>query len=239
MGARVLLCLEDGGVASVVAARLLKDGIDGVVVERPALLVDEARKGVAAVAIQDKYPSGEAGSSLLRQIRVARAGVAAPAVVLVTGDLGLADRHVLERQYKVKSFLPASTNPLTIGEAVRAAAMAGGGMPDEASEDLIVREDPGQSDFEISIESVADDKAFDDAFDEEEATEVNRRTPQMRRAEIRSAPADGTEEREGRAAGDEPEALGANPGETDALPTPGPTAPHETQEGETLSLIHI
>src|SRR6185503_8447997 len=64
---RVLVCIEDTGVSHVVAARLMKDGVDGVVVDKPGRLVDEAKKGVSALAVQDRYPSGEAATSLLRQ----------------------------------------------------------------------------------------------------------------------------------------------------------------------------
>jgi hypothetical protein len=53
---RVLVCIEDTGVAHVVAARLMKDGVDGVVVDKPNRLVEEAKKGVSALAVQDRYP---------------------------------------------------------------------------------------------------------------------------------------------------------------------------------------
>ena len=70
---RVLICLEDAGVAHVVAARMQRDGLESLVVERPAQLVEEARRGALALAVQDRYRSGEAGPSLLRQVRAAAA----------------------------------------------------------------------------------------------------------------------------------------------------------------------
>ncbi len=145
MAPRVLVCIDDAGVAHVVAARLMRDGLEGVVVERPGLLVDEARRGAAAVVVQDKYPSGEAVTTLLRQLRVARSEVV-PAVILTTAELAQGDRHVLEKQYRVREFLPVATSPIKIAEALRAAA---GNLDDET----VLHEDERKNEFDISVES--------------------------------------------------------------------------------------
>lgn len=166
MAPRVLVCIEDNGVAHVVAARLMKDGVDGVVVEKPNRLIEEAKKGVAAVAVQDRYPSGELAQTLLRQVRVARQNDVVPAIVLLTADMAAVDRTVLEKQYKVKEFIRISENPIRIAQAAHAAAGANG--TDE--EDLILHPDEHANDFDISVDSVAAhiNEALDDSFDDDE-----------------------------------------------------------------------
>lgn len=179
MAPRVLVCVEDAGVAHVVAARLQRDGVDGVVVEAPARLVDEARRGVAAVAVQHRYQTGEIGSSLLRQVRVAR-GEVVPAVVVVAGDLSGPDRLVYERQYKVSSFLPIGANPSDVAVAARAAA----GVP-AADDDVELHEDERKNEFDISIDSQAQalDAAFDGAFEEDDDLSI--KTVEISKAELR------------------------------------------------------
>ncbi|MCC7069696.1 MAG: hypothetical protein IT383_00125 [Deltaproteobacteria bacterium] len=166
MAPRVLVCIEDNGVAHVVAARLMKDGVDGVVVEKPNRLIEEAKKGVAAVAVQDRYPSGELAQTLLRQVRVARQNDVVPAIVLLTADMAAVDRTVLEKQYKVKEFIRISENPIRIAEAAHAAAGANGTDED----DLILHPDERANDFDISVDSVAAqiNEALDDNFDDDE-----------------------------------------------------------------------
>ncbi len=157
MTRRVLVCIEDTGVAHVVAARLMKDGIHGVVVDKPKQLADEAKRGADAVAVQDKYPSGDVGASLLRQVRVARGGEPVPAIYLLTAELAPPDRHVLEKQYRVQEFLKVETSPLKIaaalqgaaGASVKAKAKSGTGDDDE----VVLHEDEEKNDFDISIES--------------------------------------------------------------------------------------
>lgn len=151
--------MEDTDVAHVVAARLLKDGLETVVVDKPSRLLEEAKKGVSAVALQDRYPSGEAATSLLRQIRVAR-NEAVPAIVLLTGDIPQGDRLVLENQYKVRQFMRAAENPLHIAQAVGAAAGNGQGhgpsaaLEENADGDLELHPDEAKNEFDISVESV-------------------------------------------------------------------------------------
>ena len=48
---RILVCMEEQGVAQVVAARLLRDGTQAVVVEKPGDLIDHAEAGVGAVRV--------------------------------------------------------------------------------------------------------------------------------------------------------------------------------------------
>lgn len=165
MAPRVLVCIEDNGVAHVVAARLMKDGVDGVVVDKPNRLIEEARKGVAAVAVQDRYPSGELAQTLLRQVRVARQNDVVPAIVLLTADMAAVDRTVLEKQYKVKEFIRISENPIRIAQAAQAAAGT-----DASEDDLILHPDERANDFDISVDSVSAqiNEALDDSFDDEE-----------------------------------------------------------------------
>jgi len=181
MALRVLVCVEDAGVAHVIVARLARDSVDGVVVDAPARLVDEARKGAAAVAVQHRYPTGEIGSSLLRQVRVAR-GEVVPAVVIVSGELSGPDRLVYERQYKVTAFLPTSASPLEIATAVRIAsgAPAAGG-----EEELELHEDEQKNEFDISIESQAHidlEAAFSGAFDDDDDESL--KTVEISKAEL-------------------------------------------------------
>jgi tetratricopeptide (TPR) repeat protein len=144
---RVLVCIEDNGVAHVVAARLMKDGVDAVVVDKPSSLLEEAKKGLAALAVQDRYPSGEAATSLLRQLRVARAETV-PAIVLLTGDIPAGDRMVLEKRYKVREFIRIAENPIRIAQAVGAAAgnVTKNGEADPTEE---------RNEFDINVESVS------------------------------------------------------------------------------------
>src|SRR5690349_2891191 len=126
----------------------MKDGVDGVVVDKPGRLVDEAKKGVSALAVQDRYPSGEAATSLLRQIRVARSE-AVPAIVLLTGDIPQGDKLVLEKQYKVREFIRIAENPIRIAQAVATAA-----GHDDNNADLVLHPDEEKNAFDISIDSV-------------------------------------------------------------------------------------
>jgi len=180
MAPRVLVCVEDAGVAHVIAARLQRDGVDGVVVDQPARLVDEARRGAAAVAVQHRYQTGEIGSSLLRQVRVAR-GEVVPAVVIVAGDLSGPDRLVYERQYKVSSFLPIGANPADVAVAARAAA----GVP-AADEDMELHEDEQKNEFDISVDSQAQaiDAAFDGAFEDDDDDDPSIKTVEISKAEL-------------------------------------------------------
>jgi hypothetical protein len=180
MALRVLICVEDAGVAHVIVARLARDGVDGVVVDTPSRLVDEARKGATAVAVQHRYPTGEIGSSLLRQVRVAR-GEVVPAVVVVSGELSGPDRLVYERQYKVTAFLPTSASPVEIATAVRIAS----GAPAAAEEELELHEDEQKNEFDISIESQAHidlEAAFSGAFDDDDDDSL--KTVEISKAEL-------------------------------------------------------
>ncbi len=187
MAPRVLVCLEDSGVAHVITARLMRDGVDGVVVDQPARLVDEARRGAVAVAVQHRYPGGEIGSSLLRQVRVAR-GEVVPAVVIVTGELSGPDRLVYERQYKVSAFLPKDTAPGEIADAVRAASGIASRPPQPASlsDEIVLHEDEEKNEFDISVESNAGndeiEAAFSGAFDDDDDDTV--KTVEISRAEL-------------------------------------------------------
>jgi DNA-binding transcriptional ArsR family regulator len=216
MAPRVLVCVEDAGVAHVIAARLQRDGVDGVVVDVPARLVDEARRGAAAVAVQHRYQTGEVGSSLLRQVRVAR-GEVVPAVVVVAGDLSGPDRLVYERQYKVTSFLPIGANPADV--AVAAATAAGVAPLDD---EVVLHEDERKNEFDISIESQAQalDAAFDGAFEDDDDPSI--KTVEISKAELQRlkgnvavpAPA-ATEEGGGPPLGEDGE------GDLSRLPPPG------------------
>ncbi|HEY1100920.1 MAG TPA: DUF4388 domain-containing protein, partial [Myxococcota bacterium] len=126
--------------------------------------------------MQHRYPGGEIGSSLLRQVRVAR-GEVVPAVVLVSGDLSGPDKLVYERQYKVGGFLAKDTAPGEIADALRTAAGVSARPVQAASLDLDVElhEDEARNEFDISIESqstadvnAAFDGAFDAAFDDDD-----------------------------------------------------------------------
>lgn len=143
----------------------MKDGVDGVVVDKPGLLIEEARKGVTALAVQDRYPSGELAQTLLRQVRVARQNDVVPAIVLLTGDMAAVDRTVLEKQYKVKEFIRISESPIRIAQAAQAAAGGNG-----ADDDLILHPDEKHNEFDISIDSVAAqiNEALDDSFDSDD-----------------------------------------------------------------------
>ncbi len=207
MAPRVLVCLEDTGVSHVIAARLVRDGAEGIVVDKPAKLADEARKGAVALVVQDRYPSGEVGSSLLRQVRVARGEVIA-AVVVVTGELAAPDRHVLEKQYKVQSFLPASASPVQIADALKNAGaltgpdltglgvasgtMEGAPATQSGEEDLVLHEDEVKNEFDISIESQAAqiDRAFEGAFDDDDG-DMTLKTVEISQAELMKLKANG------------------------------------------------
>ncbi|OGQ11313.1 MAG: hypothetical protein A2138_20285 [Deltaproteobacteria bacterium RBG_16_71_12] len=143
----------------------MKDGVDGVVVDKPNRLIEEAKKGVAAVAVQDRYPSGELAQTLLRQVRVARQNDVVPAIVLLTADMAAVDRTVLEKQYKVREFIRISENPIRIAQAAHAAAGIDG-----SEDDLILHPDERANDFDISVDSVSAqiNAALDDSFDDEE-----------------------------------------------------------------------
>jgi DNA-binding MarR family transcriptional regulator len=156
MPRRILICIEDTGVAHVVAARLMKDGADGVVVGSPADLVAEANDGAIALVVQDKYPSGEAGASLLRQVRMAL-GTPVPGVYLLTGELADADRSVLAKQYKVQEFLSVAASPHQIAGALLTAA-----RPADDEPDIVLHEDEADNDFDIDLASKADMEALPD-----------------------------------------------------------------------------
>jgi hypothetical protein len=208
---RVLVCIEDTGVAHVVAARLMKDGVDGVVVDKPNRLVEEAKKGVSALAVQDRYPSGEAATSLLRQIRVARSE-AVPAIVLLTGEIPQGDRLVLEKQYKVKEFIRIAENPIRIAQAVGAAAGgangaspngshgngANGTQTDAVSDEgeVILHPDEEKNAFDISVESVSSQiaGALDDGFDDE-GEDAEPKTVEVSSADLRRLREDANEPR--------------------------------------------
>jgi hypothetical protein len=172
MTRRVLVCIQDTGVARVVVARLQTDGIDGVVVDGPGQLVDTAKGDADALVVQDRYPSGEAGSSLLRQMRVAR-GAAVPAVYLMTQELAAPDRHVLEKQYKVGAFLKFEATPHSIASALLEAA--GGEEPD-----VVLHEDEMSHAFDIEVATLSqleqdpfgalDELEHDGGFEEHAAT---------------------------------------------------------------------
>lgn len=155
MPRRVLICIEDTGVAHVVAARLMKDGVDGVVVGRPQGLVDETKGGVSALVVQDRYTTGEAGASLLRQVRAATGG-AVPGVYLISDEIAAADRHVLERQYRVAEFLPVSASPHSIASALLGAAGPNNDVDVELDADVVLHEDEAQNEFDIEINSQAE-----------------------------------------------------------------------------------
>jgi hypothetical protein len=196
MAPRVLVCLEDTGVSLVVAARLMREGAEGVVVGKASKLADEARKGAVALVVHDRFGSGEVASSLLRQVRVAR-GEVVPAVVIVTGDLAAPDRHVLEKQYKVQKFLGKGASASEIAEALQAvggfapaspaaadAPMTTEGPPAQGSDELELHDDEKRNEFDISIESQAAlvDAAFDGAFDGDE--DASARTVQISQADL-------------------------------------------------------
>lgn len=155
MPRRVLICIEDTGIAHVVAARLMKDGVDGVVVGRPPGLVGETKAGVSALVVQDRYSTGEAGASLLRQVRAATGG-AVPGVYLISDEIAAADRQVLERQYRVNEFLPVQASPHSIASALLAAAGPANDVDVELDSEIILHEDEEQNEFDIEINSVAD-----------------------------------------------------------------------------------
>jgi hypothetical protein len=186
MAPRVLVCLEDTGVAHVLAARLSRDGIDGVVVSKPAALADEARKGVAAVVLQDRYASGEVGTSLLRHVRIAR-GDNAPAVVLSAGEVSAQDRHLLERQWRVQTFLPLTATPQAVADAVRAAAgvpVRSGPSPDRSELDVDIDMDAPEPSEEFAA---VVDGAFDDDDGANTALTVEMSRSQLQR--LRQSPA--------------------------------------------------
>lgn len=175
MAKRVLVCIEDTPVAHVVTARLSADGVDGVVVEHARDLVDMAQDGVDAIALQDRYQSGEIGASLLRQVRLKNDNVAVPAIVVVTEVLQPPDRHVLEKQYRVHAFLEKSASPHQIAEGLLGAAGPSGeqeapfegdpsGFDDEDDDDIELHPDETKNAFEIDI-------AGDFDLDEEEEEE--------------------------------------------------------------------
>jgi hypothetical protein len=155
MPRRVLISIEDTGVAHVVAARLMKDGVDGVVVGRPQGLVEETKGGVSALVVQDRYATGEAGASLLRQVRAATGG-AVPAVYLISDEIAAADRHVLERQYRVAEFLPVSASPHSVASALLAAAGPNNDVDIDLDADVVLHEDEAHNEFDIEINSQAE-----------------------------------------------------------------------------------
>lgn len=177
----------------------MKDGVDGVVVDKPNRLVEEAKKGVSAIAVQDRYPTGEAATSLLRQIRVARSE-AVPCIVLLTGDIPQGDRLVLEKQYKVREFIRIAENPIRIAQAVGAAAGAGNGASNGASNsnngtladvsddgEVILHPDEEKNAFDISVESVNTQiaGALDDGFDDGEGDDDEPKTVEVASADLR------------------------------------------------------
>lgn len=162
MAKRVLVCIEDTPVAHVVTARLSADGVDGVVVEHARDLVDMAQKGVDAIALQDRYQSGEIGASLLRQVRLKNENVAVPAIVVVTEELQPPDRHVLEKQYRVHAFLEKSASPHQIVEGLLGAAGPmseeeapfegdSSGFDDDDDVDIELHPDETKNAFEIDV----------------------------------------------------------------------------------------
>ena len=189
MSPRVLVCIEDTAVSLVISARLVSLGAEGVVVDAPANLIEEARKGLAVLVVQDRYRSGELGSSLLRQVRVARGAIVA-GVVLVVDELAAADRHVLEKQYKIQSFLPIGANPFDIADAIRRTGnligVDGGAAPviDEEG-DLILHEDEVKNEFDISIESRPDhlQATFTGSFEADDAL-TGQKTAELSKADL-------------------------------------------------------
>ncbi len=180
MAPRVLVCVEDAGVGHVIVARLGRDGVEGVVVGEPARLVDEARKGAASVVVQHRYPTGEIGSSLLRQVRVAR-GEVVPAVVMLSGELSGPDRLVSARKYMVGAFVASSSTRVEFASARRGAA---GIAPLE--EELVSHEHEEKNEFDISVESQANldiEAAFSGAFDEDDE-DLSINTVEISKAEL-------------------------------------------------------
>jgi hypothetical protein len=154
-------------VAHVVASRLQKDGIDGVVVSSPDGLASRAAGRVDAVVVQDKYPSGEQGKDLLDAIAGDR-GI--KAVYLMTGDLGNGEEEEL-RSVGVLSFLRTEATPHSIASAATDAANAAGSAePGDIDVDIVLHEDEEKNSFDISVDSTAADVralTFDGHSDEQ------------------------------------------------------------------------
>ena len=167
---RVLVCIQDTGVAHVVASRLQKDGVDAVVVDGPAALGERGDPAEAAV-LQDRYPDGTLGRELLNDLRT-RLGDRLRAVYLLTGDLGTGEEENL-RAVGVESFLRTEATPHSIARAAADAASkasAGGDDPkDDLELDIVLHEDEDEDEFDISVDSTAAEvKAltFDSGSDE-------------------------------------------------------------------------
>jgi|GEM_PF-891393 len=161
MSSRILICIEDVGIAQVVVARLVADGAEGVVVDKPGELADAAQAGCDAVAVQDSYASGEAGAVLLRQMRTNK-GNPTPAVMQVTGHLSKSDRNVLDRQYKVRAFVDPEVSAQELAETLLQAASMGlnrntpisGSSPHTAIE---LHPDEAKNQFDIDLASFSEE----------------------------------------------------------------------------------
>ncbi len=153
----------------------MKDGAEGVVVPEPRALPKQVDESVTAVCIQDRYKGGQAGSSLLRQVKMAR-GQAVPCVYVLTSDLAGPDRHILQKQYLVREFLSAQDNPYELASSLLALLADGG-------PDLILHPDEEKNEFDIDIESVSENVDGDDAGGFDEGSDA--RTVEMSMAQLR------------------------------------------------------
>lgn len=119
MAARAVICLANAEAADALSMQLGSAGFDTVLRPDVASFVDDVKQGADVLVVQQAYDTAT-GLSLLRKVRVAM-GDAVPAVMLETSGLSTADRHVLAKQYEVRSILPDSATPAAIADAVQGA----------------------------------------------------------------------------------------------------------------------
>ncbi|MFZ9887622.1 MAG: DUF4388 domain-containing protein [Myxococcota bacterium] len=145
----ILICLDDVSLAHSVALQLQGDAVRCVVCEHPSRFAEHVRGSFDGLIVQDRYPSGEAGPSLLRQTRIAK-GSPVPTVYVATAEVGGADRHVLEQQYRVGAVVAAAdAERHLVREATRCFQLVPGRT---AEDDVVLHEDELKLAFHISVE---------------------------------------------------------------------------------------
>lgn len=166
MTGRFVVYLEDASVAQDVVAQLRSKGAEASHADGIDEIVELVKQGGSALLVQDRYAAGQIASSILRQVQ-SGAGESVPATCWVTQELPAPEKLVLERRYKVQSFLPAEASAADIAHALSP------NLPPDFPDEMSTNEATAHgleelADFDID-ESIPVEEASDFIVDENDA----------------------------------------------------------------------